>query len=145
MRIKNLIDNQNNQGMTLLEVTIAMVVLVVGILGALMVILHCVNQREVSHERDIAKNAVAGKLQEIRAYDFDSIHAQFNDVDGPGRFFQVNELMPIPMAVPPGTQGYTDVDNTNPELLEITVRVRRLSTTQAEPELVMRTMVTQWE
>ena len=138
-------DVKQNKGMTLIEVTLAMVILVVGILSALMIIITCVQQREVSHEMDLAKNAVVAKLQEIRAFDFDTIHAQYNEVDGPRRFFTINELMPVPGIVPPDTHGFTDVDNTNSELLEIIVNVQWLSVTQAEQNLAVRSMVTRKE
>lgn len=130
-------------GFTLLEVSIAIVILAVGIMATVMVIITSTLQREVSREMDLAKNAATAKLQEIRAYDFDSVHDYYHL--GAGNTFTVDGLLPQKDAGGELPIGSVSVDDTNTELLDITVTIRWLSVTQAEPELEMHTMLTRWE
>ncbi|MFH0889125.1 MAG: prepilin-type N-terminal cleavage/methylation domain-containing protein [Planctomycetota bacterium] len=61
-------------GFTLIEVIIAMVLLTIGTLTLLSVLSGGVLQKETSREYDIARNAAAAQLEEVRGKDFTSIH-----------------------------------------------------------------------
>ncbi|MFH1230351.1 MAG: prepilin-type N-terminal cleavage/methylation domain-containing protein [Planctomycetota bacterium] len=62
-------------GFTLIEVIIAMVLLTVGTLTLLSVLSGGILQKETSREYDIARNAAAAQLEEVRGKDFTTIHS----------------------------------------------------------------------
>jgi Tfp pilus assembly protein PilV len=124
--------NKNNlNGFTLMELTLAIVILTIGIMSLMATILPAMKLEETSRSFDIAKSAAANKLEEIAGYDFNSICTVFS-----GTNFAAGELG--------DTAGYISIDNSNTELLDITVTISWSSTAfQNTPlSLQMKTMLT---
>ena len=126
-------------GFTIIEVMMAIIVLVTGILALLAILSACMYQQITSREADIAKSTAAAKLEEIRAKgetDFVNVCTAYS-----GTNFAVSELQTQTGDPNP---GYIMIDNSNPELLDITVRVRWLSRSGPSANLStqMKTMLT---
>jgi len=126
----------NQKGFTLVEIALAMVILTVGILALLATITPSLYSEQTSREFDLAKTAAANKLEEIRGYDFATVYATYNNT-----YFAVTGL------TAPATQtnpGFINIDNSNPNLLDITVTITWQSGIQKNTNLSvsMKTMLT---
>ena len=126
---------KKESGLTLIEIALAIIILTVGILSIFSVIIPSMYLDQSSREFDIAKAAAADKLEEIRAYDFDSVYTTYNN-----SYFSVQEL-----GVPSGitNTGYVNINNANPDLLDITVTVTWPTNirTNTNKSLSMKTML----
>jgi hypothetical protein len=86
--------------------------------------LHTAQNKEAQREQTIAKQAGAQKLEEIRAQPFANIQTMYASP---------NNLFPVPGLQNPGylpTQqgrGTITIDNSNPNLLDITVTIEWVS------------------
>lgn len=99
-------------GFTLMELMFAVAILVTALLGILLTYLTCFELISTAHNLTLATNAVQGKIEEIRDYNFYDIYSDYD-----GQTFPVNEI-----AVG-NSLGVVYVDNTDPDLLEITVSI----------------------
>jgi len=113
------------EGFTLIEVIIAMILLSVGLLTLLSVTLGGMLQRETTREYDIARNAANAKVEEIRAQDFNDVAAYNNT------YFSVAGLTAPTGWTSPGKivkivggVEYAGVNTSVPDLYEVTVTIR---------------------
>ncbi len=60
-------------GFTLVELMISMAVIAIAILGVISVVMHTVRSKEKMRELDLAKQAAATRLEELRSVDFDTL------------------------------------------------------------------------
>jgi len=117
-------------GFTLIEVMIAMALLTIGTLALLSALGGGLLQRETSREYDIARNAAAAKLEEIRGRDFTNVFAQYNltyfDVPGltaragwtsPGKIVKIVKVAGVEVE-------NNGIDNTVANLYEVTITIR---------------------
>ncbi|MFA5793848.1 MAG: hypothetical protein WC980_02075 [Candidatus Brocadiia bacterium] len=144
-----LIKNENQQGMTLIEVTLAIAVLTAGIVSLLMVLASALQQKEASREYQVATNAAVSKMEEIRGYasfDFSNLashyaSAAFNEwcvncgakhtttaqVDDCMRTSRGSGLLPWDRTAGPYNTGFIDITATEPSLIQVGIRIRWLS------------------
>ncbi|MBI5778969.1 MAG: prepilin-type N-terminal cleavage/methylation domain-containing protein [Planctomycetes bacterium] len=101
------------KGFTLIEVISAMTILSIGILGTTALIPSALYLTQVTQEYDTAKSAAANKMEDIGACDFNQVVTRYHNT-----YFTVAGLN-APVAQP--NPGYISVNNTNPNLLDITV------------------------
>jgi prepilin-type N-terminal cleavage/methylation domain-containing protein len=135
------------KGFTLIEVIIAMVLLTIGSLALLSVLGGGLLQRATAEEYDIARNAAAGKIEEIRGYEFLSTVAT-SAVSGtyfailgltaPATSTITTWLQPLP--------GRIEVNNSSADLYEVTITIRWRIKGNANPsvynELITRSFLT---
>ncbi|MCK9573232.1 MAG: hypothetical protein M0R20_02370 [Candidatus Omnitrophica bacterium] len=95
---------------SLAEVLIAIVILIVAVSTILMTYLACFVLIDTVKNVNIATNAAQGLIEEIRSTPFPQIVDDYN-----GLTFVLNDI--------PESMGIVFVDDTNPELLEVTVSV----------------------
>ncbi|MEK7448520.1 MAG: hypothetical protein AAB019_03445 [Planctomycetota bacterium] len=133
MKQSKLNDRFSQSGLTMVEVIVAMTLLTVGVVFILSVMVSALQQREVSRERDIAKNAAVAKLEEIKAYTFSSIYTTYNQT-----YFNVSGLV---KRTDKSDEGYSQVNNSNVNLLDVTVTIYWKSTTGKDEDMAMWTMV----
>lgn len=101
-------------GFTLIELMIAVGVLVIAFLGLLGVFTACLELNETSKNLTIALHGAQRKMEEIRDHNFGQIYSNYT---GSGANF---ELAGLPDA---DSEGSIVVDNSDPELLQVTVTV----------------------
>ncbi|MBI4833195.1 MAG: prepilin-type N-terminal cleavage/methylation domain-containing protein [Planctomycetes bacterium] len=104
------LNEKNLNGFTLVELVLAIVILTIGIMALMTNIMPAMKLEETSRSFDIAKSAATDKLEEIAGYDFDSICTVYS-----GTNFAASELG--------DNAGYISIDNSNTELLDITVTI----------------------
>jgi len=97
-------------GFTLIEVNLAMAILAFALCGLIAAYISCVVLVATSRNVNIATNAAFGLLEEIRSSSFTRI---MDDYDG--LHFIVNDI--------PSSSGVVYVDDSNPELLKVTISV----------------------
>lgn len=97
-----------NRAFTLIELMIAAAILVVAFLGLLGVFTGCLGLNELAGNFTIAINGAQAELERIRGLSFGNISAGTFEISGMDSS---------------DSQGIVEVDNTNPNLLRITVTV----------------------
>ena len=74
----------SESGLTLVEVTLAIVVLTAGLVSVMMVLTSAMQQKESSREYQYATNAALTKMEEIRGYagvDFADLATRYSSAD----------------------------------------------------------------
>lgn len=99
-----------NSGITLMEVLLAAAILAFTTCGILATYISCLELISLARNLTVATKGAQDRIEEIRDYTFSSI---FNDYDK--QIFTVDEI--------PGSVGVIYIDNTNPDLLGVTVSV----------------------
>ena len=105
-------------GFSLLEVVVALAVISIALLAMLTMMLNTSNLKEVGRQRSLAMQAAMAKLEELKAQDFDTIVPNY----GPGgaqNSFDVDGLRDGNN----DAQGVITIDDTNPDLLDLTIIV----------------------
>lgn len=102
-------------GFTLVEVMIAVTILAVASGGLIAAFTGCFTVNEGARNSTIAINGAQKKMEEIRNYDFDDIYSDYN-----GATFEVAGLHEEGSE---NKEGSIVVDNTNSNLLKVTVTV----------------------
>lgn len=98
------------KGFTIIEILIALAILIVAISSILITYLACFVLIDTVKNINIATNAAQGIIEEIRSTPFTQIINNYNGLN-----FIVNDM--------PSSRGVVYVDDTNPELLQVTVSV----------------------
>lgn len=99
-------------GFTLIEVVLAVGILVFVLCGILATYISCFELIATSKNMTLATNTAQRKIEEVRDYNFYNIYNDYNH-----QTFSVDEM-------PAGdSRGVIYVDDSNPELLRITVSV----------------------
>ncbi|MHC4661758.1 MAG: type IV pilus modification PilV family protein [Planctomycetota bacterium] len=104
----------DQKGLTLIEVMIAAMVLVVGILSFFAVFLNCFRMDDISKENIIAVNHARLMMESIRAMPFEDID------DMNGHTFDIASLRRINPSIEPGS---VSVNSSITNLLDVTVTV----------------------
>lgn len=100
------------KGFTLLEIMLAVAILVIVLCGILATYISCFELISLSKNLTLAINSCQMKIEEIRDYTFSQIYSYYNN-----QTFEVDEM-------PPGySKGVILVDNSNPDLLKVTITV----------------------
>ena len=71
MNFMNMFNTRNNNGFTLIEVLVAMVILSVGLLGTAALITGIINSNKVSNRISTAITSAQDKMEEIRGVGYD--------------------------------------------------------------------------
>jgi prepilin-type N-terminal cleavage/methylation domain-containing protein len=98
------------KGFTMMEVMLAVAITALALCGILLTYLTCFNLIRTSRNVSVATSAAQGLMDEIRNASFPLIVSSYNN-----RHFVVNNM--------PSNSGVVYVDNTNPELLKVTISV----------------------
>lgn len=98
------------KGFTIIEMLIALAVLIVAISSILVTYMACFMLIDTIKNINIATNAAQGMVEEIRSSTFTDAVTNYNGLN-----FTVNDI--------PSSMGVVYIDDTNPELLEVTVSV----------------------
>jgi prepilin-type N-terminal cleavage/methylation domain-containing protein len=98
---------KEGKGFTLVELLIATAILVITMTGILMSYLRCLELNEISKNTMMAVQAVNNRMEQIRSTPFTQIKANFNRIS-----FPITGLT---------GRGVSYVDDTDPQLLQITV------------------------
>lgn len=101
-----------DKGFTLIEVMIATAILVTVLCGILATYIACFELISTSKNLTLAINSAQRKIEEIRNYSFSGISTDYNWTT-----FTVDEI------TLENSRGIVYVDNSNPDLLEITISV----------------------
>jgi prepilin-type N-terminal cleavage/methylation domain-containing protein len=96
-------------GFTLMELMIAALILALVLVGLLASYITCMQLAEIAKNTSLAMNAIRAKAEEITAHPFDNIKTDYDTVT-----FIPSTLNGI---------GVSYVDDTNPDLLKITITV----------------------
>jgi len=99
------------KGFTLAELLLAVSILAFVLTGLLLTFISCLTLNETTKNLTFAINSAQDRLEEIRDYTFSQIHNDYN-----GHTFEIPEI-------PGNSRGVVEVDNSNPDLLKITVIV----------------------
>jgi prepilin-type N-terminal cleavage/methylation domain-containing protein len=102
--------NKNNHGFTLAEILVAVGIMAFALCGLLQMFSSCSILVSLSKNTNIATNAALGIMEQIRTSTFARI---YDDYDGLN--FIANEI--------PASRGVVYVDNSNLELLKVTISV----------------------
>jgi len=97
-------------GFTLVEILLAVAILAFVLCSILVTYVSCLTLIATSKSINIATNACLGLVEEIRSDPFVRIIDDYNGLN-----FIVNEI--------PASMGVVYVDDTNPELLQVTVSI----------------------
>mgnify|MGYP001581143603 CR=1 FL=1 len=104
-------------GFTLLEVLIASIVLAIALMGLLSAILYIHTLNQGSRENELALRGASEKMEEVMSQDLDTVVADYDlfafDVEGLSE--QQND--------PDARVGLVDIDDTNPDLLQVHIEV----------------------
>jgi len=92
------------------ELVLASLIAAFAICGILLTYVTCVDLIRTSKNASVATSAAQGLVEEIRSTPFPQIIARYNQLS-----FIVNGI--------PGSNGIVNVDDTDPELLLVTVRI----------------------
>jgi prepilin-type N-terminal cleavage/methylation domain-containing protein len=98
------------KGFTLMEVMVAVAIAALALCGILLTYVTCFTLIKTSKNVSIATSAARGLMDEIRNTSFPLIVSSYNNLN-----FSVNNM--------PQNRGVVYVDNTNPELLKVTISV----------------------
>ncbi len=99
-----------SKGFSLAEILIAIIILIVAISSILMTYIACFVLIDTVKNVNIATTAAQGLIEEMRSTPFTQIYDNYN-----GLVFTLNDI--------PQSRGIIYVDDTNPELLQVTVSV----------------------
>lgn len=99
-------------GFTLVEVLLAAGILATTLCGILATYISCFELASTSKNLTLAINSAQMRIEEIRDYAFSGIFTDYNN-----QTFTVDEI------IPGNSQGIIYVDNSNPELLKVTISV----------------------
>jgi len=110
IKIRETLRRPFNKGFTLVEILLATGILALAICGILAMYISCFTLIATSKNVNIATDAALGLLEEIRSSQFTRIVDDYN-----GLTFTVNNI--------PASRGIVYVDDTNSELLKVTVSV----------------------
>lgn len=102
----------SDRGFTLIEVMLAAGILAVVLSGLLATYISCFELISTSQNLTMSVNAAQRRIEEIRDYSFSLIYADYNN-----QTFTVDEINVG------NSRGVIYVDDSNPDLLEITVSV----------------------
>ena len=109
---------RTDQGFSLLEVMVSLSIIAIALMAIVSTVLHTIRMKESEKEQQIAKQAVTRKVEELKAGTFSTLFATYD-----GTTFGVADL--VHTAGPTGQGlGTVEIDNTNSELLDITVTVQ---------------------
>jgi len=100
----------SQKGVTLVEMLLAAVILSFAVCGILALYVNCFGLVSISKNTSIAANTSQGLMEEIRNTPFPQIVDNYNNVN-----FTVNTM--------PSNRGVVYVDDTDPELLRVTISV----------------------
>ena len=100
----------HSKGLTLVEVLIATAILAYALCAVLATYVSCFNLISTSKDINIATNAMQGLMEQIRNAPFTQIVDDYDLLN-----FTVNNL--------PANRGVVYVDDTDPELLKVTISV----------------------
>ncbi len=101
--------SSNNSGFTLAELMVATVILVFAFAGTMVTFIRCMELNDMSRNTSLAVRAIETRMSLIKDTAFNQILANFNNVA-----FQ-------DVTVGNNGRGVSYVDNTNPNLLVITI------------------------
>jgi prepilin-type N-terminal cleavage/methylation domain-containing protein len=101
---------RSNNGFTLIEIMLAVGILAFALSAILAAFISCSVLVTTSKNVNIATNAALGLMEEIRTSSFARIYGDYNGLN-----FILNDI--------PSSRGVVYVDDTNPELLEVTISV----------------------
>jgi len=99
-----------SKGFSLAEILIAIIILIVAISSILMTYIACFVLIDTVKNVNIATTAAQGVIEEMRSTPFTQIYDNYN-----GLVFTLNDI--------PQSRGIVYVNDTNPELLEVTVSI----------------------
>lgn len=103
---------KKNHGFTLLELMIASGVVIITLAGLLATYVACLELEETTKNSNLALNSARQVLEEVRSVPFLTIFGAYD-----GYTFQV------PGFAANSSQGYVYINNSNPDLLNVTVGV----------------------
>jgi Tfp pilus assembly protein PilV len=106
---------KDEQGLTLVEIIIALTVIVGAILGVASLLLYTSRLNESEREYALARQSIFSKIEEIKKHNFDYVVTDYSTGGSPGPNFIVTKLY--------NSQGTIYINSTNPNLLLITVTV----------------------
>lgn len=109
-KILKVLKRPYNRGFGLAEILLAVAILVFALCGILAMHTTCLVLMATSKNVNIATNAAQGLIEEIRSAPFAQIIDDYNGLN-----FIVNNI--------PSSRGVVYVDDTNPDLLEVTISV----------------------
>jgi len=115
-----MVSRPRREGITLIEVVIAAMILVIGLLSFFAVFLNCTRLDETSKESIIAMNHARIQMERLRAMNFAGIK-NIQPANNNNTFDVSTDLLPITEDADMGT---ITVDTTNDALLDVTVTVR---------------------
>ncbi|MDD4954470.1 MAG: prepilin-type N-terminal cleavage/methylation domain-containing protein [Candidatus Omnitrophica bacterium] len=99
---------KTKKSFTIIEVLIALAILIIAISSILVTYLSCFMLIDTDKNINIATNAAQALMEEIRSTPFTEIMNDYNGLN-----FTINDI--------PESMGVVYVDDTNPELLQITI------------------------
>jgi prepilin-type N-terminal cleavage/methylation domain-containing protein len=109
---KQLLRSTYNKGFSLMELIIAMSIMAIALLGLLATYISCFELAEIARNTTYALNSAQRMMEEIRDHNFSDIFNDYNNTT-----FTVD-------GIPSGdSNGLVEVDNTNPDLLTVTITV----------------------
>ena len=109
-KILKVLKRPYNRGFTLVEILLAVAILGFALCGILAMYSTCFVLMATSKNVNIATNAAQGLIEEIRSSPFTRIIGDYNGLN-----FIVNAI--------PSSRGVVYVDDTDPDLLELTISV----------------------
>jgi prepilin-type N-terminal cleavage/methylation domain-containing protein len=109
-KILKVLKRPYNRGFSLAEILLAVAILAFAFCGILAMHTTCLVLMATSKNVNIATNAAQGLIEEIRSTPFTQIISDYNGLN-----FIVNNI--------PSSRGVVYVDDTDPELLEVTISV----------------------
>ncbi|HTZ11631.1 MAG TPA: hypothetical protein VMD04_04575 [Candidatus Margulisiibacteriota bacterium] len=101
----------SKKSFTLMEMLLAVAILAYILCGMLAMYISCFDLISTSRNMSIATNAAEGLMEQIRSYNFTQIASDYDQLT-----FTVNGL-------PAQNMGVVYVNDTNPELLQVTISV----------------------
>jgi prepilin-type N-terminal cleavage/methylation domain-containing protein len=102
--------HKSSKGFSLVETILAIAILAFAVCAILQTYATCFALSSISENMNTATNAAQGLLEEMRSSSYVQLYDNYH-----GLIFTVNDI--------PNSRGIIYVDDTNPELLKITVTV----------------------
>lgn len=115
---ENTVKKKKNQGISLLELMIAMAVIAIALLQLVNVIIHTINTKQSTEELAKAKEAASSMIEQIRATTYDSIVTNFQNTT-----FSVEGLTLGTGGAGTSPTGSVTIDDSNANLLDVRVAV----------------------
>lgn len=146
-----MVARRRNSGFSLLELIIAMAVIAVAMFGVLSMILHTMQTKETMRELQIAKEAAATKIEEVKAHPMQlppallPVGATPDPTSIYNTYFRtdpINDPYTFTVDGLSSGRGTVRIDATNPYLYEIMVTVRWVGR-KGPAEYTRRSMVAQ--